>query len=157
MKEEYRRAQEDLEELSTLILWRRYRQRISSYVGPNLRKVRVVDLQEILDELERFISDDELNELCFLDLLVRGQVRELADRPEVWLALEISHIVDQHTVERAQRRAAILQKGGYRAIPVVAGTELTEGAETALTNGIVFTIRKGERRYWDDALANALN
>ncbi len=64
-----------------------------------------------------------------LDLLVCGPPRQRPDVLEVWPAAEISAVVDQGDVERAQRRAEHLRRAGYRAIPVVAGERLTRGAK----------------------------
>ncbi|MBV7339396.1 hypothetical protein KFU94_66515 [Chloroflexi bacterium TSY] len=160
---EYKETKEDLKETKTTVgdllgdsLERTYRDRIGSYLGSVLRKVHVFELQQLADELEQHLSAAEMDELWPLDLLVRGQVHALAERPELWLAIEISNTVDQRDVTRAQRRAELLRKAGYRAIPAVAGAELTEGAEAAVTGDRVLTLRKGIHRFWDEALARVM-
>ncbi|MEZ4868287.1 MAG: hypothetical protein R3C14_43565 [Caldilineaceae bacterium] len=138
-------------------LERNYREKIAAYLGPVMRKVKVVALQDIVDDLERHLSIEEIDELWPLNLLVRGQVSRHPERPEIWLAIEVSHVVDRHDVTRAQQRAELLRKAGYRVLPVVAGPEMTEGAESAVDGGKVFTLRNGSRRFWEEALAQIMS
>lgn len=138
-------------------LERNYREKISSYLGPVMRKVKVIALQDIVDSLEKHLSTEEIDELWPLDLLVRGQVSKLPERPELWLAIEVSHVIDRSDITRAQLRAALLRKAGYRVLPVVAGPEMTEGAATTVAGDKIFTLRNGSRLNWDDALAEVLS
>jgi hypothetical protein len=138
-------------------LERRYRERAYAYFYRILRGVQVVTWQEVEENLERHLSDGELEELFLLDVLVRGQAGRQPDAPEVWLALEVSTVVDRNDVQRAQRRAALLRKAGYRVIPTVAGKEVTLGGEHAARDGHVLLLQDGRRQFWEEALAAALS
>ena len=87
-----------------------------------------------------------------LDLLVRGRLRGAADEPEVWLAVEVSAVVNGHDVERASRRARLLRKAGFPAIPVAAGEEITEDAEDLAKIERVALMRDGSILFWEEAL-----
>ncbi len=90
-----------------------------------------------------------------LDLLARGRSRPTlppADQ-EVWVALEVSAVVDRGDVEHADRRAALLRKAGLRAIPAVAGEGMTQGATELLQDLPVVMILDGRSEGWRQALA----
>ena len=110
-------------------LERTYREKAPAYFGRLLRKVKVVDLNRLRDELESQLSEEELHDVLLTDLIVKGRPQDREQDGDLYLAVEVSAVVDRHDVERAQRRAALLQKAGFSAIPVAAGYELTEGAE----------------------------
>ncbi len=131
----------------------RYRERAVAYFGPYLRRVRPVPLQELEDTLEQQLSTEELNELFQLDLLVRGRPRYLPEAPEVWLAIEVSAVVDAEDVARARRRAALLSRAGYLAVPVVAGEGATQGAQEEAQTHQVVLLQDGRTLHWDEALA----
>ncbi|MEZ4559353.1 MAG: hypothetical protein R2851_22465 [Caldilineaceae bacterium] len=130
-----------------------YRDKAYAYFGTLLRKVRVVSLQQIEAQLEEHLSSREFRELLPLDLLVKGKVRELDPSPEVYLAVEISSVVDVGDVERAERRAALLRQAGVAAIPAVAGDDVTEGGEDSARQANVLLVQNGTKRFWDAALA----
>ena len=133
-----------------------YRDKAYAYFGTLLRKVRVVSLQQIEAQLEEHLSSREFRELLPLDLLVKGKVRELDPAPEVYLAVEISSVVDVGDVERAERRAALLRQAGVAAIPAVAGDDVTEGGEDSARQANVLLVQNGTKRFWDAALAQVL-
>ncbi len=137
-------------------LERKYRERAYAYFGQILRGAQAIPLHDLATMLEERLSAEELEDLLLLDVLVRGRAGRQPDAPEVWLAMEVSAVVDRHDVERAQRRAARLRQAGYRAIPTVAGEEVTEVALTAAREGPVFLLLDGHRQFWDEALAEAL-
>ncbi len=144
------------DQLGKLIGWHletRYRDRAYAYFGSLLRKTQVVDLQKLEPTLEAILSDAEMEDLALLDLLIRGQVTKDPQRPEVYLALEISSVVDGGGVNRAVRRAELLRAAGYPAIPAVAGNSVTEGATKAAQNANVFLVRDGRKEFWDEAVA----
>ncbi len=138
-------------------LERKYRERAFAYFGRILQKVRAVAWQEIETELEKRLSLDELEDLLLLDVLVRGRPRHQPDAPELWLAMEVSAVVDRNDVKRAQQRAALLRKAGFRAIPTVAGEQVTLGGENAARDERVFLLQDGRQQFWDEALADALS
>ena len=134
-----------------------YQRRVGAYFGPFLRRVRVVSPIEIEDDLEPHLSEDEFKDLLLLDLLVRGRPRHAPDAPQVWLAVEISRVIDRHDVERAQRRAGHLRQAGYAALPAVAGERVTQGAEAAAQEKGVLLVMDGSSSFWEQALEQALS
>ena len=133
-----------------------YRDKAYSYFGTLLRKVKVVSLQDLEPNLEQHLSDDEMRALLPLDLLVYGQVRHAPTPTDVYLAVEVSTVVDANDVLRASQRAALLRKAGYRAVPAAAGEDVTEGATDAARDAAVLLVQDGAKLYWDPALAQAL-
>jgi hypothetical protein len=138
-----------------MLLEIKYRDKAPAYFGRILRRARAVSFQELEDDLEK-LPDYERNDLLLLDLLVRGQARTQPDAPEVWLAIEVSAVVDRNDVDRAQRRAAILRRAGYVAVPAVAGEETTKGGEATARAANVLLIQNGTLQFWEEALSKAL-
>lgn len=129
-----------------------YREKASAYFGPLLRRLRVVAPYSLEETLETHLSFEEFKDLLLLDLLVSGQPRHDRTLPEVWLAIEISGVVDQEDVDRALRRAMLLRQAGYSAIPVVAGEQATLGAEEAARQHNVVILQDGRTFLWEEAL-----
>jgi len=152
LAEDQRRINDRLSSLDGHVLELTYRDKAGAYFGPLLRGLRVVEPHTLEDRLEARLRPDELKDLLRLDLLVRGRPRHQPDAPEVWLAVEISSVIDRGDVERARRRAYLLRKAGYRAIPTVAGRELTQGAEDQTKEHRVLIVKDGSATYWDEAL-----
>jgi hypothetical protein len=125
----------------------RYREHTAGYFGRWLRRARVVALRDIEEPLEAVLSHDELLEVLRLDLLINGQRRDRPDGPEVWLAVEVAAVVNEEDVERAQRRATLLQQAGYHALPVVAGEKITLGAESSARAQKVAVLQDGQGFY----------
>lgn len=138
-------------------LERQYRENPFAYFGRLMRRAQVVPLQELEAELEERLTDEEMNELRPLDLLVRGRLNR-KDQPalELHLALEISAVVDRNDVERAKRRAAILRRAGYVTVSGVAGEATTQGGVESAQAEQVALFRNGAVDFWDEALAEAL-
>jgi chromosome segregation ATPase len=138
-------------------LERQYREKPFAYFGRILRRARVVPLQEIEEDLEQRLTEEELDELRPLDLLVRGRLHNQAQvSDDVWLALEVSAMVDRNDVERAQRRGAILRRAGYLAVSGVAGEGFTQGGVEAAQEEKVVLFRNGTVQFWEEALTQAL-
>ncbi len=133
-------------------LERKYRERAFAFLGQVLRPVHSVPLQDLLPQLEARLTEAEVDELLPLDVLLRGQVRHLPSRPEIWLAMEVSAVVDQSDVERAVNRARLLNKAGLRAMPAAAGEEFTEGARLLAIRQRVLLLQDGHRYNWSEAL-----
>ncbi|MCR4407134.1 MAG: hypothetical protein NUW24_09470 [Anaerolineae bacterium] len=133
-----------------------YQQKAGAYFGPLLRRMRVLSPIEIEDDLETHLSPEEFRDLLAVDLLVSGQPRYLAEAPQVWLAVEVSVIVDRYDVERARRRATSLQRAGLLAIPTVAGEDATLGAKEEAETHKVLMLQDGRTFFWDEALAEVL-
>jgi hypothetical protein len=62
-------------------------------------------------------------------------------------------MLDGEDVERAQRRAGLLRKAGYRAIPVVAGDGVNLEASAQLQRSPVVLMLDGRSQGWEEALA----
>ena len=134
-------------------LERRYRENAGVFWGRWLRPVEAVSPNDLRETLEARLGEDEVEEIMRLDVLVQGRVRRAPESPQVWLAVEVSTVIDQLDVERARRRADLLRRAGLWAIPVVAGEQLTEGAEVAARQAPLVVLQDGHSTGWDEALA----
>lgn len=129
----------------------RYREHGPSYFGRFIRRAKVIRVHEIEEKIEASLDPREYEDLSRLDLLIRGRLREIPGEPEVWLAIEVSATVDEHDVERAARRARLLKKAGFKAIPVAAGEKATAAAESLAQVERVVLVRDGGISLWDEA------
>jgi hypothetical protein len=135
---------------------RRYRERAGTYLARVLQKVRVVTLDTLMDELEKVLDDEEIDDLLSLDLLLNGKVRQLAERPEVWIACEASSTIERDDVLRARRRANLLVKAGYPTLAAVAGEQIDDRVLSMAQKESVLVLRDGSYRFWQEALQRAL-
>ncbi len=146
-----------VDELRGDMLEIRFRQRAFSYFGKLVSRAQVVDLQDIWTEwIEPNLSDEERNDLISLDLLIRGHLNrsweEKVRLKELWLAVEVSGVIDQNDVRRARRRADLLSKAGLQVIPVAAGREMTKGADLLAKEMGVILQKDGSLLYTEEAL-----
>lgn len=133
----------------------KYTKRAAAYFGSWLRRPKVVPCSRLYDILEPFLSSDDLHDVLLIDLVVKGKLKQQPEAEEVYVLVEVSVVIDKNDIERAQRRAKLLQNASFRAIPVVAGEKMAEGAEAiARTNGVAI-VRDGSKFLWDEALAGA--
>ena len=153
LKADVKALRDDMGSVKGRLLEMGYREKAPSFFGRLLRKVQVLSLADLLEELEARLSPQEVDDLLELDLLVRGRLKE---GPEVWVAVEVSAVVDRHDVERALRRAALLRMPGRAVVPAVAGEEATLGAEKDAEQEGVLLILDGRCRFWDRALERVL-
>lgn len=130
-----------------------YRDKAVAYFGRLLRRPGVVDLNSLWEALEAHLAPDELDDVLLVDLVVQGRPRQRADLGDVWLAVEVSSVVDEGDVARARRRAELLRQAGYRAVPVVAGERATLSAEDEARQHKVVVLQNGRSFLWDEALA----
>jgi len=151
--ESHKRLIEIVGDLKGRMLELTYRDRAAAYFGHLLRRMKVVDPYELEEELRTHLSEREFRDILWLDLLVCGQPRVRPEIAELWLAVEISSVVDRGDVERAERRAMMLRRAGYRAVPVVAGERLTQGAEEESRERRVVAVRDGHILFWEEALS----
>lgn len=135
----------------------KYRNKIYGYFGYLMRRLKVVDLATIDEALEAILASGEFRDVFRLDLLATGQLRESPDRPEVWLAIEISSVVDNNDVDRAWRRASLIRRVGPFVLPVAAGERVTPEAETAARNQNVVLMTDGQAQFWDAAISTWIN
>ncbi|MBI3970352.1 MAG: hypothetical protein HY332_03590 [Chloroflexi bacterium] len=148
------RAQDKLGRLDGRVLELTYREKAGAYFGPLLRRMRLVLPHTLEDALEAQVSPEDFQDVLRLDLLVSGRPRRPRIDAEVLLAVEISVAIDEHDVVRARRRASILRRAGYQAVPVVAGEHLTAGAEGEARQQPVVVLLDGHALHWDEALAD---
>jgi hypothetical protein len=146
----------DVRDLIGLTLEQHYRNHAPAYLGRLLRRARVVDIAMLIDDLEKRLKDEEVDELLRVDLVLTGKPAALSELSQIWLVMEISATVDLRDVERAFERANLLRKAGYPAVAVAAGMEVTSGArETADEFGVALLI-DGRIEDWQKALNRAL-
>lgn len=134
-----------------------YRNKIYGYFGYLMRRLKVVDLATIDEALETTLTSGEFRDVFRLDLLATGQLRESPGGPEVWLAIEISSVVDSNDVDRAWRRASLIRRVGPLVLPVAAGERVTAGAETAARDQNVVLMTDGQAQFWDVAVSAWIN
>lgn len=142
----------DVSVLKDYALEARYRSHAGAYFGRWLRRARAVDLSDLAAVMEAHdngaLSNEDWDYLQALDVAVRGLVGQGDQAQEVLLALEVSWVIDSDDVERAQRRAALLERLGYRAIGAVGGdVVLSEADERAHTLGVALALQ-GRMLYW---------
>ena len=133
-----------------------YQKRVWGYFGHLLRRLRLISIGELEDALETRLSREAFEDLLRVDLLLTGQPRHLPEAPPVWLAVEVSSVVDQHDVERALRRAEALRQAGYPAVAGVAGEQVTPDARDMAEQYHVLLVQDGYAMFWADALDQAL-
>ena len=80
-----------------------YREKAPAYFGRWIRRTIVVARTALEEELEERLSDDELHDALLIDLVVRGRLKGGPQSPEVYLAVEVSSVVDREDVSRAVR------------------------------------------------------
>ncbi len=131
-----------------------YRNRAFSYFGPLLRQAKVTELRTLEDTLEAALAPYEFRDILLLDLLVTGKLRHIPESPDIFLAVEISSVVDRTDVSRAVCRSCLLRKAGYRSLPVVAGEEVTQGGEASSREQNVVLVQNGRVAFWKEALAS---
>jgi len=128
-------------------LERKYRERPFVYFRRILRKPKLLtdgELDDLLSQAQAScaLTEAEVEEISRLDAVVRG--RRVLDDRVVHLAVEISARIEGYDVERAVRRAQLLQKiPGIVALPVVAGEQLTPDGNTALEQAGAWVVTDG--------------
>jgi cell division protein FtsB len=128
-------------------LERKYRERPFVYFRRILRKPKTLTDQELDDLLSKaqadgVLTEAEVDEISLLDAVVRGQ--RAADGQIAYLTVEISVKIDEHDVDRAVKRSRLLEKiPGVRAIPVVAGEQITPEGSAVLAGNVVWAVIDG--------------
>ena len=151
LTQELRFVRSRLDEYVGITLELRYHQRAGAIFGRFLRRVRPGTAGDVSDQLVELLTEREAEEAFAIDLLVRGVPRSMPELGEVWIAIEVSSVVDRYDVERALRRAAILRRVHARVLPAVAGERLTEGAGELAGNEAVLIVQDGRVSGWEDA------
>ncbi|HPP51036.1 MAG TPA: hypothetical protein PLO73_13785 [Spirochaetota bacterium] len=117
---------------------RKVKEKAPSYFGKLILKCRLIDSMELANSIDdailnkkATITDDERDDALKVDVVVTGFLRHNKEK-KVFLAAEVSIVVDKTDVERAARRTKIIEKClGIPGIPVVIGDEYTDGAKKA--------------------------
>ncbi len=153
---EQRKMQNKLARVDGRTLEIDFRQKAPAYFGRLMRRLKIVEVHMLEDQLAEQLSPEEYDDFLRLDLLLTGLLWQQPDRPQIWLAVEVSSVVDREDIVRARRRADLLRKAGYPTIPVAAGEEATLGAESEARFQKVALIQDGRTLLWDEALSASL-
>lgn len=133
------RIESRLDEMRGDFLELRYRNRFGAYFGRILRRVRLVSPEELDDILEEgqasgALDEDTASDVRLADLIVRG--RRKTHGQETHLVVEVSVGVGHSDVERAVRRASLLNRV-RPAVPAIAGEWISnEAGEHARQTGV---------------------
>lgn len=134
LKQDMAGLREDVNELKGLGLEQQYRDRAYSYFAPLAVRIRAVDKEALVEQLEQavhsgIITDDQSVDAIAADVVATGVTR---DGTPVAIVAEVSYTIDAHDVERAERRAQIVAQAlRLSPLPVVAGRRISPGAEAA--------------------------
>jgi chromosome segregation ATPase len=93
-----------------------FRERLPSYLGLFLRRAKVLQPADLLDELEPRLDRAEVEDFLRADVLARGAV----DGQPTYVVGEVSYTAHASDVERAARRAALVRKADLPAVGLVA-------------------------------------
>ena len=112
----------------------RVRRSPQPYLGKDVVRGRVLTEDRLFNLLDKAIDqgriqDDEADDIRLADGIV--QARERNSGQDIWFAVEVSVVVDAHDIERAERRAAYLQRAvaPAPARALVIAERITEGAQ----------------------------
>ena len=153
---EQRKMQNKLARVDGRTLEIDFRQKAPAYFGRLMRRLKVVEVHMLEDQLAAQLSPEEYDDFLRLDLILTGLLWQQPDRPQIWLVVEVSSVVDREDIIRARRRADLLRKVGYPTIPVAAGEEATLGAESEARVQRVALMQDGRTLLWDEALSASL-
>ncbi|MBI4702327.1 MAG: hypothetical protein HY744_14485 [Deltaproteobacteria bacterium] len=132
-----------------------YARKAPAIFGPFLAHTRVLDPGALADALARHLDKDELADALQVDLVVSGTPRGATESQELWVAVEISSVLDATDLERAVRRAALLRKAGQPVVAALAGRRLDADIEARAQAARVVTALDGRVQGWPEALATA--
>jgi hypothetical protein len=99
-----------------MLLELKFRHRLPSYLGLYLRRAKVVQPADLLDEVEPRLESAEVDDFLRADVLAQGTV----NGEPTYVIGEVSYTADAGDVERAARRAALLRKASLPAVGLVA-------------------------------------
>ncbi len=137
-----------------------YERKAMSYFGQILRRPQIVNLGELEDKLEPFLSEQQLQDVWRADLVIQGRLRQPTaegERPEAYLTVEVSVLVDKEDVERAEQRASLLRQARLLALPVAAGEDVTEKALQLAEKLGVILVKDGSSRFIDQAMRRVIS
>ena len=122
----------------------RFRDRLPAYLGRFLRKGRVIQASDLLDQIEPKLAEAAVEDFLRADVVATGMV----EGQPTYLVGEVSYTVDADDVMRAARRAACLVKAGLPTIPLVA-------CETISPQTTAYARQEGVRVWVDGSLLDA--
>ncbi len=146
------RVENRLDQLVGITLELRSQQRLSSWLGFVLEKIKVRPPGDWAEQLRPLVGAAVFDEVLDADLLVRGRLRR-DPSIELWLVVEVSGVVDRTDVERAVTRAMVLQPALKCVVPLVVGERATEGAMELADRLDVVTLLNGRMQNWEEAAA----
>lgn len=94
----------------------KFRDRLPSYLGRYLRRAKVVQPADLLDDIEPRLESAEVDDFLRADVLAQGTV----NGEPTYVVGEVSYTAAAGDVERAARRAALLRKASLPAVGLVA-------------------------------------
>ena len=94
----------------------KFRDRLPSYLGRYLRRAKVLQPADLLDEVEASLESAEVDDFLRADVLAQGTV----NGEPTYVVGDVSYTADAGDVERAARRAALLRKASLPAVGLVA-------------------------------------
>jgi hypothetical protein len=98
-----------------------FRERLTSYLGRFLRRGKVVPNDRLLEQIERHLSEREVDDVLRADVIATG----LVDGLPTHLVVEVSWTGDSDDIVRADERAQLLRRAGLATIPLVACTAIS--------------------------------
>jgi hypothetical protein len=144
------RIESDVAELKGQTLEFRYERHIASYLSRHLRRIRNVtldDLDLVHEALQSGrLSEDDWEQLGETDILLLARTDPAA--AEVAVAVEVSNTIDLHEIERARRRADVLQAAGYQSVALVAGRSIDSRDRQRAVEERVAVILGGRIDHW---------
>jgi len=142
------RIETDVGKMKGRLLELDYLHRAPARFGYYVRRPRVINLGEFLEDLREQgheFTQEEWTQLAMLDVLLQAQHPHT--REPIYLAVEVSWILFPHNVQRALQRAEMLRARGVNAYAAVAGEGFVpEAHELAIqhkvlmiTDGLMFS------------------
>jgi DNA repair exonuclease SbcCD ATPase subunit len=119
----------------------KFRDRLPSYLGRYLRRAKVLQPADLLDEVEASLESAEVDDFLRADVLAQGTV----DGEPTYVIGEVSYTADASDIERAARRAALLRKATLPAVGLVA-------CEAARPETLAYAREQGVRVWLDGVL-----
>ena len=105
----------------------------------DVRPVFAGSYEPILEARDReLIGDADWEDLIRADTF--ALVRRRGDKTDIIAVIELSRVIDQGDVDRARRRAAILNAAGVPAVGCAAGEAATEGARAAAGDDVLLVL-----------------
>lgn len=143
LKQDVAVLKQDVGELKGDVLEIKFQNKIGSYLGRLLSKVRLVDPSKLADALyealdKGIITEQDVDDTLLVDAVAEGYLRK-PEPKKVLVAVEVSNVIDKNDVLRVFKRANIIFKVyNTQCIPIAYGNKLTSGAkDLAEQNGVL--------------------